>query len=324
MRGVHAFLFVTLAAVLLSASAPGQELSLEEKAIKAVEAEQELIRDILRRTESDDVFIIMAGVVAPERVKSTMTIPVTFTKEQLINRLVLRVFTGDMSPEEMAKFAASARSETRKAREAMRKRLVDLNELLVKIKTGRRPAPADSQSRGYWRLKDGYPRFKTKEQCATLVQKNTRTELSVGSSAISIDYADLHGSTKEVTHSFSLYVTFSDLGKATYNPGEESTFALEGSWTWNKDGGGYTAGYPVLGYTGGVAILKAEPRHGNLSAADSAQLWLGRGSSSFNASDQRTITFKVPSSGKEFTLDMGVGGYGGAGLVTWAYEWVER
>jgi len=324
MRGVHAFPFVALAAALLSASALGQELSLKEEAIKAVEAEQEWIRDILQRTESDDVFIIMADVTSREsQLPFKVTIPVTFTKEQLINRLVLKVFTGDMSPEDVAKFAASARSETRKAREAMRKRLVDLNELLIKIRTGNRPAPADSQSRGNWRLKDGYPRFKTKEQCATLVQKNTRAELAVGSSSISIDYADLHGSTKEVTHSFSLHVTFSDLGKATYNPGEESTFVLEGSWTWNKDGGGYTAGYPVLGYTGGVTILKAEPRHDNLSAADSAQLWLGRGSSSFNASDQRTITFKVPSSGKEFTLDMGVGNYGGAGLVTWAYEWVE-
>jgi len=42
------------------------------------------------------------------------------------------------------------------------------------------------------------------------------------------------------------------------------------------------------------------------------------------ASDRRTITFKVPSSGKEFTLDMGVSNYGGANLVTWAYEWVAR
>jgi hypothetical protein len=41
-------------------------------------------------------------------------------------------------------------------------------------------------------------------------------------------------------------------------------------------------------------------------------------------SDKREITLKMPGPGKEFSLDIGISGYGGAGMVTWVYEWVPR
>ncbi len=339
-------MFVCLLIVLGLPAASGQTRLTRQEEIDAVDRQIKYTLSALQKRDSGDYYLTLAifdadGLTVAgsdwdealrrmRRADPRMPmIAVPISKEALIDEIARRVFLGEITAERGSQIAARLRSasdiladglkEQLRGLRLLRQRLIDRSQSRRETKP---TTPTTPRSTGYWRLRDGYPKFKQKEQCATLIQSNTKTDLQAGSSSITIDYADLHGSTKQVTHAFNIEVTFDGLGKTTYDPGEESTFVLEGTWSWTKDGGGYTAAYPVLGYSGGVSIVKAEPRHGNTSAAGSAQLWIGRSSSSFTATDKRTITFKVPTTGKEFTLDMGVGSYGGAGLVTWAYEWV--
>lgn len=259
---------------------------------------------------------------------------VAVPREAIANDIARRVMMGEIAPSHAARYGQFVGQMSKVLAALLKKEIENLRAerrfVAQKLEAARgggpKPTtpPGGAKASGYWRLKEGYPRIKAKEECATLNQSHMRADLSASDSSITVDYAALHGSTKEVTHGFTIQVDYAGLGKVSYDAGEETTFTLSGSWSYTKDGGGLNAAYPVLGYTGGVSVTRAEPRHGNLSAAGSAQLWLGRVSSGDALSDKREITLKIPGAGKEFSLDIGISGYGGAGMVTWVYEWVTR
>lgn len=264
---------------------------------------------------------------------------VAVPRDVVANDIARRVITGDIAPSHAARYGQYVAQMSKVLALLLKREIENLRAerrfVAQKLESARGGGPkpttppgattgGGAKASGYWRLKEGYPKVKAKEECATLNQSNMRADLSASDSSITVDYAALHGSTKEVTHSFTIQVDYTGLGKVSYEAGEETRFTLSGTWSYGKDGGGLNAAYPVLGYTGGVAVTEAEPRRGNRSAASCAQLWLGRVSGGDALSDKREITLKMPGPGKEFSLDIGISGYGGAGMVTWVYEWVPR
>jgi hypothetical protein len=265
---------------------------------------------------------------------------VAVPRQSVADDIALAAMRGEIKPREVAEDARTMARMSKALAVVLRRQTEDLRaerrftaaKLQAARQAGAKPTvkpgatttTGGSKTSGYWRLKEGYPKTKTLQECPSLNQSHMRADLSAGDSSITVEWAALHGSTKAVTHSFTIQVDFAGLGKVNYDPGEETTFTLRGSWTYGTDGGGLNAAYPVLGYSGGVSVVSAEPRRGNRSAADCAQLWLGRVSGGDSLSDSREIKLKIPASGKEFTLDIGIANYGGPSLVTWVYEWVGK
>jgi hypothetical protein len=273
-------------------------------------------------------------------------LPVVVSRDAFMAQLLLEIASGELTEKDAANIIKLMTRYTDEAAKRIGKQIADLVKQRDKllhmaatppsnpVKNGfpvvtTRSNPVENRTPakvavGYWRLKDGFPKIACKDGSHAGYQE----VWDVTSASMTVQSRWYNTTTQEATEAFNFEGTYSGLGKATYNPGEEILLALNGDWTWVKDAGHYDKANLEFDAQGAATIVKSEPQLPGRSAESSAFVRVGRMADTVKTipEDHRDITIQIRnapgSPGEEFSYFVLLGPW--CTQVTWTYEWVAR
>lgn len=236
------------------------------------------------------------------------------SKDQVVNTMTTEVLLGDIDASEVPTMISALKQFSDQAAATARHKISQLMALRDKIlnPTGARPT-------GYFRLKEGYPKFLNQMKSGP----GYTFDYEVGTS-VTIHYTEFNTTSGNPVEDFTMSCSSSGLGATTLEAGKQMDITLDGTWNYSTDAGRFDGFGPNFNWRGTwISLLDAQPRHGSLGAWDSAALWLGRFTSGIvYSSDHRKISIKLANSGtagRDYTVMLDFGKYG---QLVWTYEWV--